>query len=83
MRHRFGIMNTDAENSIFEFEEKPAKHAKNNKASMGVYIFRWDKLLKYLTEDAQVRRDPVQRLSAKTSSPICWADSAAYVCLRF
>ena len=50
---RFGIMNTDAENNIFEFEEKPAE-PKNNKASMGVYIFRWDKLLKYLTEDAQV-----------------------------
>jgi len=50
---RFGIMNTDSSNSIFEFEEKPAK-PKNNKASMGVYIFRWDKLLHYLTEDAKV-----------------------------
>lgn len=48
---RFGIMNTTPENVIYEFEEKPA-HAKNNKASMGVYIFRWEKLLKYLTEDA-------------------------------
>ena len=50
---RFGIMNTDSENQINEFEEKPAK-PKNNKASMGVYIFRWDKLLHYLTEDAKV-----------------------------
>ena len=48
---RFGIMNTEADNRIFEFDEKPAK-PKNNKASMGVYIFRWDKLLQYLTEDA-------------------------------
>ena len=48
---RFGIMNTTPENEIFEFDEKPAK-PKNNKASMGVYIFRWDKLLHYLTEDA-------------------------------
>ena len=51
--HRFGIMNTQADNRIYEFDEKP-KHAKNNKASMGVYIFRWDKLLHYLTEDAMV-----------------------------
>lgn len=50
---RFGIMNTDSNNNIFEFEEKPAK-PKNNKASMGVYIFRWDKLLHYLTQDAKV-----------------------------
>ena len=50
---RFGIMNTDFDNAIYEFDEKPAK-PKNNKASMGVYIFRWDKLLHYLSEDAKV-----------------------------
>jgi glucose-1-phosphate adenylyltransferase len=49
---RFGIMNTDSENRILEFDEKPPK-PKNNKANMGVYIFRWDKLLHYLTEDAK------------------------------
>ena len=48
--HRFGIMNTDGEDNITEFEEKP-KHAKSNNASMGVYVFTWDKLRKYLTED--------------------------------
>ena len=48
---RFGIMNTDETNAISEFEEKPA-HPKSNKASMGVYIFTWAKLRKYLTEDA-------------------------------
>ena len=48
---RFGIMNTDETNAISEFEEKPA-NPKSNKASMGVYIFTWDKLRKYLTEDA-------------------------------
>lgn len=48
---RFGIMNTDETNAISEFEEKPA-HPKSNKASMGVYIFTWEKLRKYLTEDA-------------------------------
>jgi len=47
---RFGIMNTDSENRIKEFEEKP-KNPKSNKASMGVYIFTWEKLRQYLTQD--------------------------------
>ena len=47
---RFGIMNTDADDNITEFEEKP-KNPKSNKASMGVYIFTWEKLRKYLTDD--------------------------------
>ena len=50
---RFGIMNTNADNTVYEFDEKPP-NPKNNKASMGVYIFRWDKLLHYLAEDAKV-----------------------------
>ena len=50
--HRFGIMNTDGSDNIIEFEEKPA-HAKSNNASMGVYVFTWEKLRKYLTEDEQ------------------------------
>ena len=49
---RFGIMNTDEEGRIIEFEEKPAK-AKSNLASMGVYIFRWQYLKYYLVRDAQ------------------------------
>jgi glucose-1-phosphate adenylyltransferase len=48
---RFGIMNTDEHNAIVEFEEKPL-HAKSNKASMGVYMFTWETLRKYLQEDA-------------------------------
>ncbi|MBQ4072137.1 MAG: glucose-1-phosphate adenylyltransferase [Clostridia bacterium] len=47
---RFGIMNTDSDDKIFEFEEKP-KHPKSTKASMGIYIFTWAKLKKYLIED--------------------------------
>ena len=47
---RFGIMNTDAEDSIIEFEEKP-KQPKSNKASMGIYIFTWEKLRAYLIAD--------------------------------
>ena len=37
---RFGIMNTDGEGHIVEFEEKP-EHPKSNLASMGIYIFNW------------------------------------------
>ncbi len=47
---RFGIMNTDEENRIIEFEEKPAK-PKSNNASMGVYVFTWSKLNEYLCSD--------------------------------
>lgn len=47
---RFGIMNTDADGNIVEFEEKPAT-PKSNLASMGVYCFSWDVLKKYLIED--------------------------------
>ena len=47
---RFGIMNTNPDGSIYEFEEKP-KNPKSNLASMGIYVFSFDKLKKYLTED--------------------------------
>ena len=50
--HRFGIMNTDDEGRIEEFEEKPAK-PKSNLASMGIYIFNKAFLEKYLIEDAK------------------------------
>lgn len=49
---RFGIMNTDKSNKIFEFDEKPSC-PKNNKASMGVYIFNWKILKKFLIEDSK------------------------------
>ncbi len=47
---RFGILATDENNKIYEFAEKP-EEPKSNKASMGVYVFSWDKLKKYLIED--------------------------------
>ena len=47
---RFGIMNTDEDGRIFEFEEKP-EVPKSNKASMGVYIFKTEALVRYLKED--------------------------------
>ena len=47
---RFGIMNCHPDGTIYEFEEKPA-HPKSTLASMGIYIFTWSKLRKYLIED--------------------------------
>ncbi len=47
---RFGLMIVNDDGSIKEFEEKP-KNPRSNKASMGVYIFNWKKLRKYLIED--------------------------------
>ena len=47
---RFGICNTNPDNSIYEFEEKP-KNPKNNQASMGIYIFNAKILIEYLEAD--------------------------------
>ena len=47
---RFGIMACDENKKIYEFAEKP-KEPKSNLASMGIYIFTWSKLKKYLEED--------------------------------
>ncbi|MBO4987831.1 MAG: glucose-1-phosphate adenylyltransferase [Lachnospiraceae bacterium] len=47
---RFGLMVADENDKITEFQEKP-KNPKSNLASMGIYIFNWDILKKYLTED--------------------------------
>jgi len=47
---RFGIMITDENNRIIDFEEKP-KHPRSTLASMGIYIFDWKKLRKILVED--------------------------------
>lgn len=47
---RFGIMNTNEDGSIYEFEEKP-EHPKSNLASMGIYIFDWKQLRKLLVAD--------------------------------
>ena len=47
---RFGIMNTDGNGHIVEFEEKP-EHPKSNLASMGIYIFSWKVLRRLLISD--------------------------------
>ena len=51
---RFGILNTNPDGSIYEFEEKP-KQPKSDLASMGIYIFTASKLFKYLELD---EKDP-------------------------
>ncbi|MDO4804401.1 MAG: glucose-1-phosphate adenylyltransferase [Lachnospiraceae bacterium] len=47
---RFGIMNTDEDLNIIEFQEKP-KEPKSNLASMGIYMFTWKKLREILVKD--------------------------------
>ena len=49
---RFGLMVADENDKITEFQEKP-KEPKSNLASMGIYIFNWDILRKYLIEDEE------------------------------
>ena len=50
---RFGIMNTEGDDKIYEFEEKP-EHPKSNLASMGIYIFTWKKLRNALIADNKI-----------------------------
>ena len=47
---RFGIMNADDDNRVYQFEEKPKKPV-SNRASMGVYVFTWEVLRSYLISD--------------------------------
>ena len=53
---RFGIMAVDSTDRIVEFQEKPKK-PKSNLASMGVYIFTWKVLRKYLIADKNADTD--------------------------
>ena len=47
---RFGILNVEDNDQVYEFEEKPPQ-PKSNLASMGIYVFTWSKLRKYLIDD--------------------------------
>jgi len=49
---RFGILNTNPDNSIYEFEEKP-KQPKSTNASMGIYCFNWKVLKEALIADEE------------------------------
>lgn len=55
---RFGIMNTDDNNRIIDFEEKPAE-PKSNHASMGIYIFNWKRLREVLVNSFTRDQDMV------------------------
>jgi len=49
---RFGILNTNPDGTIYEFEEKP-KHPKSTNASMGIYVFNWSVLREALLADEE------------------------------
>ena len=77
---RFGIMNTYPDGTIFEFEEKPPK-PKSNLASMGIYIFSWSKMRKYLVDD---EKDPLSSKDfGKNILPAMLADGQKMVAYPF
>ncbi len=77
---RFGIMNTKEDGTIYEFQEKP-KEPKSNLASMGIYIFTWDKLRKYLTEDE--KKENSSNDFGKDVIPAMLADNQKMMAYRF
>lgn len=77
---RFGIMITDENDRIIDFEEKPA-HPRSTLASMGIYIFDWKKLRKILVED---KDDPNSAHDfGKTIIPTLLNDGEKLVAWRF
>jgi glucose-1-phosphate adenylyltransferase len=76
---RFGIMNTNPDGSIYEFEEKP-EQPKSNLASMGIYIFTWD-----ILRDALIRDDKIHRDSdfGKHICPLLLGDGKRMFAYRF
>ena len=77
---RFGIMNTYPDGTSFEFEEKPPK-PKSNLASMGIYIFSWSKMRKYLVDD---EKDPLSSKDfGKNILPAMLADGQKMVAYPF
>jgi glucose-1-phosphate adenylyltransferase len=76
---RFGIMNTYEDDKIYEFEEKPS-NPKSNLASMGIYIFTWDKLKKALIEDNGLHSDSD---FGKHIIPLLLKDNATMYAYRF
>lgn len=65
---RAGIMDADENGYIYKFTEKPKK-PESNLASMGIYIFTWQKLKKYLIEDEKNTKS--ERISGKNIIPRC------------
>lgn len=77
---RFGIMNAYPDGTIYEFEEKPPQ-PKSNLASMGIYIFTWEKLRKYLINDADDINS--QKDFGKNILPAMLSDSQKMVAYPF
>ncbi len=77
---RFGIMNTNEEGEIVEFEEKP-EHPKSNLASMGIYIFTWKELRKLLISD--MKNPESDHDFGKTIIPAMLADNRKLIAYRF
>ncbi len=77
---RFGIMNTDENGCIVEFEEKP-EHPKSNLASMGIYIFSWKTLRKMLIAD--MKNADSNHDFGKDIIPALLADNRKLVAYKF
>ncbi|MCI8559845.1 MAG: glucose-1-phosphate adenylyltransferase [Dorea sp.] len=77
---RFGIMNTDENGCIVEFEEKP-EHPKSNLASMGIYIFSWKILRKMLIAD--MKNAESNHDFGKDIIPALLADNRKLVAYKF
>lgn len=77
---RFGIMNTNEAGEIIEFEEKP-KHPKSNLASMGIYIFSYKALRKYLVAD--MKNDASNHDFGKDIIPTYLNDGKKLIAYRF
>lgn len=78
---RFGIMNVDPlTNEVIEFEEKPAK-PKSNLASMGIYVFNWKKLKRYL--EIEERKDSSEKDFGKDIIPAMIHDQCSVYAYQF
>jgi len=77
---RFGIMNTDKDDMIYEFEEKP-KQPKSTNASMGIYVFTWSVLRQYLIDDENNPKS--QNDFGKNIIPTMLADGKKLFAYRF
>ena len=77
---RFGIMNTNDDGDIVEFEEKPA-HPKSNLASMGIYIFNWKDLRKLLVSD--MKNSDSDHDFGKNIIPTMLAEKKKLIAYRF
>lgn len=77
---RFGIMNCDKSDRIISFEEKP-KEPKSTLASMGVYVFEWATLRKYLIAD--MKNPDSDHDFGKNIIPTMLADNKKLMAYRF